>query len=266
MHLVHPNDVTPALRALFDAADPAGLRYAAVLDGLTAGTILTDVADRPTWAAVREATDDGSTFVGGALDAPTLRHVVDRLRIGGDVLIGLWPDDPRLTLLPTDAEYDGWVLEWVGRDTRAPLEPFLRFPADCTVQPIDPALFRRCAGYAGICRHFGSEDRFFDLGLGFCLLDAGAIACEVFLCPAVRELRELWVETAAPYRRRGYATVTCDHAIRACEAVGQRTYWNTARQNSASAGLARKLGYGPGREYRLLGWSRRSPAPTGHSS
>jgi RimJ/RimL family protein N-acetyltransferase len=42
--------------------------------------------------------------------------------------------------------------------------------------------------------------------------------------------------------------------IRACEGLGYRTYWICARQNRASAAVARKLGFRTEREYRLWAW------------
>jgi GNAT superfamily N-acetyltransferase len=258
MHLIGPEAVTPALRALFDPTGPASHRCEAVLAGLTAGTILVDDAAHPTVGAVREATDDGTTFLGGAFDASTATRVIDTLRADGEVLIGYWPDDPRLALLPPGAGYDGWVLEWVGPPGdpgAAPPSP----PPGCRVARVDRPLLDRCAGRDGIVRHFGGADRFFEHGLGFCLLVGDEIACEVFLCPAVRGLSEPWVETYPPYRRRGLATVTCAHALHACARLGQRPYWNTAKQNVASAALAAKLGFGQPREYRLLAWSRYAP-------
>jgi RimJ/RimL family protein N-acetyltransferase len=36
--------------------------------------------------------------------------------------------------------------------------------------------------------------------------------------------------------------------------MGQQTWWNCAKQNVASAALARKLGYRTEREYRVLAW------------
>ena len=52
--------------------------------------------------------------------------------------------------------------------------------------------------------------------------------------------------------------VTCAHLIRDCEARGYQTYWNCARQNLASAAVARKLGYRTEKEYRLLAWFKRN--------
>jgi RimJ/RimL family protein N-acetyltransferase len=62
------------------------------------------------------------------------------------------------------------------------------------------------------------------------------------------------VMTHELYQGRGYATLTCAHLLQACEALGYQTYWNCAKQNRASAALARKLGYRVEREYKLVAW------------
>jgi RimJ/RimL family protein N-acetyltransferase len=180
------------------------------------------------------------------------------LRATSDVLIGGWSDDRRLALLPDDPDYDGWVLEWVGRSAGAASQPRLWEPARCVVRPIDQHLLDRCRGRDAIVSHLGGIERFFTHGFGFCLLTDDMVACEVFACPVAQGRREIWVETHAPYRRRGYATVTCAYALQACEAAGQQPYWNTAQQNQASIALAHRLGFGEGRAYRLLGWTRQA--------
>lgn len=76
--------------------------------------------------------------------------------------------------------------------------------------------------------------------------------------PARQRGIELGVETYEPYRGRGYATITCAHLIRACEAKGYQTFWNTAKQNVASIALARKLGYQTEKEFRVLAWEKYS--------
>jgi RimJ/RimL family protein N-acetyltransferase len=43
--------------------------------------------------------------------------------------------------------------------------------------------------------------------------------------------------------------------IEMCEAERHSTWWDCAKQNVASANLARKLGYINEREYRYVGWA-----------
>lgn len=93
-------------------------------------------------------------------------------------------------------------------------------------------------------------------GFGYCLMREDIILCEAFAGPLVDGLIEIGVGTHESHRRRGYATLTCAHLIRACEEKGYRTFWNTNKQNLASKALARKLGYRTEQEFRVLAWSK----------
>jgi RimJ/RimL family protein N-acetyltransferase len=88
-----------------------------------------------------------------------------------------------------------------------------------------------------------------------CLLRGEEILCEASTGPAVNGLIELGVITHEPHQGQGYATLTCAHLAHQCEQRGYQTYWNCAKQNVASAAVARKLGYRIEREYKLLAWS-----------
>ncbi len=86
------------------------------------------------------------------------------------------------------------------------------------------------------------------------LMRGEEILCEASTGPATRGRMEMGVTTYAGHRRSGYATIACAHLIALCEAAGIATWWDCAEQNTASAALARKLGYHHGRPYRVLMW------------
>src|SRR5262245_43945049 len=111
---ISPAQVTPALHALFDPDMPTMPRACAVLDGHITGQIMTDDPDRPTWGAVRSRTF-GTLYLGGTFSVPLLQQLVDDLRRTGDVLVGCWPGDPLLALLPPQADYEGWTLYFTNR-------------------------------------------------------------------------------------------------------------------------------------------------------
>jgi len=76
-----------------------------------------------------------------------------------------------------------------------------------------------------------------------------------FATDAALGMIEIGTITGEAYRGRGYAALTCAQLIRECEARGYRTYWNCAKDNQASAGLARRLGYQTEQEFRYVVWS-----------
>jgi hypothetical protein len=87
--------------------------------------------------------------------------VVKNLQSAGDVLVGFWPDDPVIAMLPGEPGYDGWVLEWTGRDPRVALEPYLRqMPSGWEVQPVNVGLLPRTAWGQGIILQFGNVEGF----------------------------------------------------------------------------------------------------------
>ena len=245
---------TVQLQALFDRGEPQPQRCFAVLAGHAAGRIFADDRDLPTWGMVWEA-GDGALYLGGTVTALLLGQAVGTLRRDGDVLLGLWPDDPRWALAPPNPAYTGFTIDFDDCPSGEGLDRYLQLlPADCRVVRVDERLLARARWYAGLIRQFGSVAGFFDQALGFFLMRNEEILCEVFAGPAAHGLIELSVETPEPHRRQGYATITCAHAIQSCEQLGYRTHWNCAKQNDASAALARKLGFRTEREYRLWAW------------
>jgi RimJ/RimL family protein N-acetyltransferase len=246
--------VTPALRNLFDPSDPQPQRCVAVLDDNAAGIILTDDPVQPTWGAVWEA-GDGTLYLGGAPDAECVAQLIAQLRQQGDVLVGMDFDDRRWALLPAQPDYTGSTLDFDDRALDpAQMQEFQQLPPGHTICAVDRARLERSRWYPGLIRQYGSAERVLEKAFGSQLLQGDEICCEVFAGPVALGMIELSVETYEEYQRRGYATLTCAHAIAHCEALGLRTHWNCARQNEVSAALARKLGYRTEREYRLLAW------------
>jgi RimJ/RimL family protein N-acetyltransferase len=91
-------------------------------------------------------------------------------------------------------------------------------------------------------------------GFGFCLVKKQELLSEAFAADAALGMIEIGTITGESYRGRGYGTVTCAQLIRECTVRGYRTYWNCAKDNQASAGLARRLGYQTEKEFRYIVW------------
>jgi GNAT superfamily N-acetyltransferase len=247
---ISPNQVTPYLRALFDQADSASIRCFAVLGDHAAGRILIDHPTRPTWGVVQEATF-GSLYLGGDVQQTTLRPLITHLRRDGDVLIGLWPEDPRWPLLPSAPDYSGYTLEFTDR---VPNQPLPTVPSGCELRRLDQSLINEILGRNLLIHMYGNVYEALKLGYGLCLTRNGEILCETFAGPAANGEIEIGVETHPHHMQKGYGSLTCAHLIHEMEQQGYLTYWNCAKQNRASVALAHKLGYRNAKEYRMLAW------------
>ncbi|MCZ6681515.1 MAG: GNAT family N-acetyltransferase [Candidatus Poribacteria bacterium] len=252
MH-VKAHQVSPSLKALFDVGQPVAIRCFAVLDGSIRGQIWTDDLAQPTWGAVQEAAFD-TLFLGGCPSASLVHPLIDQLRQESEVALALWPDHPYNQLLPPAPDFDGWELEFTDRLLGADPVPDLSVPDGCELRPIDATWFERCRYRDYYAAYFGSVERTLEKGFGFCLVKEHQLLSEAFAGDAALGMIEIGTITGEPYRRRGYATFCCAQLIRECEARGYRTYWNCAKNNLASAGLARRMGYQTEKEFRFVVW------------
>jgi RimJ/RimL family protein N-acetyltransferase len=252
-----PNQVSPAIRTLFDLSKPTMPRAFNVLDGIANGQILTDPRVHPTWAAVREA-GFGTLYLGGSITARLLAEIVDHFRQFGDVGIGCWPDDPLLAIIPPKPDYDGRTLYFTERSQDIRLANYIeQIPPDCSLRPSEQGLIEQSPDYELALATFGSVENILAHTLGFLLMRENILLCEASTGAPTHNRIEIGVSTPEQHRKHGYATITCAQLIAVCEAQGLRTWWDCAKQNRASAALAHKLGYQGEREYRYVLWSKR---------
>jgi len=244
--------VTSSLRALFSPCDPASVRCFAILEGHAAGKIFTDNPEYPTWAVLQEAAF-GSLYLAGDIQPLLLHQMVSNLRLAGDVLVGMMPDDPRWALMPASPDYSGYTLEFTDCEPERPLP---EIPAGCELRRLDESLFKQIVGRNMLIHMYGNMQQALIWGYGLCLLRRDELLCETFAGPASNGIIEIGVETHPHHMEKGYATLTCLHLIHRMEEHGYRTYWNCAQQNQPSITLARKLGYKTEKEYRLVAWSK----------
>jgi RimJ/RimL family protein N-acetyltransferase len=234
------------------------LRAFNVLEGTTRGQILVDDRARPKWAIARDRIY-GTLYLGGEFTPALLATLVDHFRTEGSVGIGCWHDDPINRMLPPDPDYDGTTLYFTNRSADVTLAAlWSELPGTCALARRDERLFAQSFDYAPTLAAFGSVEDALRLTLGVVVLHDGSVACEAATGAATHGQIEIGVTTAEPYRRRGYATIACAKLIELCELQGYTTWWDSAKQNSASARLARKLGYRSEREYRYAWWAQRA--------
>lgn len=264
MRQIEPGTSAPALESLFSDALPARLRCLGVLDGSLGGVIWADDSRSPGWVVVTELAD-GTTYVGGEVDATNLEAVFGELTpASGDIVVGFsGMDDPLRAVLPPDPYRMGGAIDFTDRVPPADEDRLLAPPADTRVAEMDVTLFARTEWYQDSLVAFGSIDRWTDAGLGRCLMRDDEILCEATAGPAIRGTMEFGVLTREAHRGRGYATLTCRHLARACEQRGLIPWWNTSADNLASAKVARRLGFGRERHYDLVMYRADRFAPRG---
>ena len=257
---IMPAQVTPAVRSLFCTDEMQARRCFAVLEGSDPhGKILVDSLSNPRWGLVQESVDN-HLFLGGEVDVAAFENVFAELRREGDMLIGMFPDDPRLALFPPDAYYDACVLEFYDRPTGESLEPILgQMPADCTLRRLNRDLILRTEWGPGDVAAQGGLDNWEKTCFGYVLMRGDEILSEATVGPpAMGGCYEPGVFTQEKYRGKGYGTLVTARLLQEIEAMGGWTYWNCTKKNLPSAAIARKLGYLVQKEFRCLAWHKQS--------
>ena len=257
MQQITSDQVTTSIRALFRTDVPQSPRCFSVLDGTaSSGKIIVDNLANPQWAIVQELLDY-SIYIGGQIDPTSLTEVFGKLRQIGEVLFGMWDDDPHLMLMPNDPAYDGRTLEFYDRSIDVDLDAILsNMPAGCEIRRLDRALILRTEWGPNDVKSWGSLDVWEQNCFGYCLMRGTDILSEATVGPAALGLYEPGVFTQAAQRGKGYGTIVVARLIQEIEATDRRTYWNCAKQNIPSSAMARKLGYQVEKEYRCLVWSK----------
>jgi len=254
---IPPSDLPATLRAAFSLAEPAGLRCLGVLAGVLHGRVLVDDTTAPTRALLHETTY-GTIYLGGAWTPAQVAEEIRYLRRGGEVMIGLWPDDPHVALLPTDINYIGTVYDFYEHPPASMLEPLTAtLPTQCELRALDPLVFDALIERDALLENYGDVDTALRRVMGCCLFYEGQNVCEAVTGPLIEGIREMGILTRKDYRGRGYATFTCAALLQACDRLGVQTFWNCNASNLASVALARRLGYQRARAYTLYYWEPR---------
>ena len=252
---IKSDQVTSVIRNFFKRDEPQAPRCFRVLDGVIAsGKILVDDIQNPTWSVVREP-HDNSLYFGGTTDSKIISSVIANLRREGDVLIGMWLDDPRIDLLPGDNYYDGRVLEFYNRPVGKGLSKYLdNLPDDCILRRLDRNSIMQTEWGPDDVRSSSGVEIWEKDYIGYYLLKDNMIVAESTVGPPALGLYEPGVFTQEMHRKKGYGTIVSARLVQEIEKLGGQTYWNCAKQNIASAAIARKLGYRVEKEYRCIGW------------
>ena len=195
-------------------------------------------------------------YQGSAPDSAWLAQAISTLRRTQDVHLN-WPADATTQgeppVLP-DKVQGG--LEF--RDRRPP--PVAPLPAGHRLQLVDGGLFARCMWHDDMVTASGTAENFLRQGIGLCLMAGDEIRSEAYAVCRGAGRFEIGIVTAEAHRGRSYAFIACQHLMRLCEAAGQPPCWSCFADNTASANLARKLGFQTERADQWLYYARTGPA------
>jgi GNAT superfamily N-acetyltransferase len=222
-----------------------------VLDGVLAGRVWADVPSAPGAVLVME-TADGTVWAGGRLTREAVADAVTGVEtMAGDLIFGFaGPDDPMRDLVPGEPYWRGEAIDFTDRqpaDTSGQV-----VPAGCELVRIDPALLPRTEWGADTIHAFGSAERWEELGVGYALVRDGELLAECLAGPRARGLLEMGVVTREAHRGHGYGTLVSRAVAEACEARGDRVWWNANADNEPSIRIARRIGFTMERRYELV--------------
>jgi len=227
---------------LFRPDPPHATMIYSALEGRTPARAYVDDAGAPTQCLL-VTSFLGFTFLGRSPGAAPrtewLAQAISTLRRTQDLYLN-WPAQSATQggppVLP-DRVQDG--LEF--RDRLPP--PLTSLPAGHHLQLVDGGLFTSCMWHHDIVMAFGTTENFLLYGIGLCLMEGDEICSEAYAVWRGAGRFEIGIVTAEVYRGRGYAFIICQRLMRLCEAAGRPTCWSCFADNTASANLARKLGY-----------------------
>jgi GNAT superfamily N-acetyltransferase len=125
-----------------------------------------------------------------------------------------------------------------------------RIPAGFGMQRMDQALVERL----GVMPSWASTEDFLARGIGYCLLQADAVASTCTTVFATSTRVEIDVHTDAAYRGQGLATLTAAALIDECLRGGRQPHWECFWNNAASDRLAGRLGFEFQEDYPVYFW------------
>ena len=255
LHEVPPVSAAAAGDRLIPADAPARPRAVAVLDGLLSGRVWADDPDAPGALLVIEDAD-GTVYGGGALTAEAIRSTLEGVTTkSGDLIFGFaGSDDPMRAMVPAEPYWRGEAIDFTDRQAPGDEAGLVgaALPAAARVVRLDASLLPMTEWYEDTLHAFGSARRWEELGLGYAVMVGDRMVAEAMAGPRCRGLLEMGVVTREEHRRRGFGTLVSRMTARACEAEGDRVWWNANADNAPSLAIAWRLGFRHERRYDLV--------------
>ncbi|MEN6313451.1 MAG: GNAT family N-acetyltransferase [Clostridiaceae bacterium] len=98
---------------------------------------------------------------------------------------------------------------------------------------------------------WGSLDRFFHKGVGYCTVSGDVIAGLGYTGYIAGDVYTIGIITNEQFRRIGLAEAAVRAILKEYSAMGVRPYWDCMEENIASYSLARKVGFKKRYEYSV---------------
>lgn len=134
-------------------------------------------------------------------------------------------------------------------------------PRGFSIRKVDHELLGRCHWKSEVIVAYGSFEKFFQSGFGYCTTIENKIASEAYALFSGINQTEIIFFSAPEYRKKGLALLTCLQLLKDCENLGQKAYCTCDQDNKPSTALIHRLGFKEQRAYKLFRYLRRAPSP-----
>lgn len=233
----------PSLEPLFDLEVPNHTMLFSTLLGRNPGVAVVDQWPAPNQCALR--TKMSPTFLGNSPSEDFVHLAIEQLKQHGRLLVPVWSEDEieKRGFSPPDNTIER--LAFSNWDPEAADERFMTrpIPAECSLKRMSHDLLEKCLWRKQVITMCGSIEAFLEHGFGFCLVRGSEILAEVYAVFWGVGVVEIGAITQKISRKKGYATLAAFYLGAECKRKGYGIYWTCDRANSASAAVARKLGF-----------------------
>ena len=270
MESLHPGDYHKAAKPL-EKVKLNTLFAKTVMEGHLPGTVLVDDANKPKTFLVKHPYgmslligDSSNTAFNKTLNEYMLDARGER---SGHEWLQVYPPDwkPMIESLlgqhlirkdtpqdqpATTPEVPGKVIEYSRVNYLFNPDLYKRFAGELKQPPYEvvrttKAMFTDMPGQV-IPRYFWRDaEHFMKDSVGYTMVIDGRPASTAFVAFAHGNQLEMGIETAVPYRGKGYAIYACQALIDYCLSNGCEPIWSCRLENTSSFNLARRLGFEP---------------------
>lgn len=217
-----------------------------VLSGRTPGQVYLESEKDPQAALVR--TSLGFTFIGGSPQVAWLEATISGIAKQGPVSVVIPPVSDLPDLLPEPPA----TLDRLEFRDPASMDEALALPSGTRLEPIDSSLLRSCTWDEIVRLIVGDLIAYPEADLGIALMRGTRILSEAYDVYLGRDAYEIGTVTHPDEQGKGYSTLVCKALIQRCQAQGKSVIWSCDAGNPPSVAVARKLGFGEEREYRMF--------------